>query len=51
MEECAFDFVFLARYSARKGTLATDRLGDDVPSDAKADRWNRANALMEKVSR
>lgn len=51
IEECAFDFVFLARYSARKGTFATDRIGDDVPSDVKADRWNRANSIVEKVAR
>lgn len=51
IEECAFDFVFLARYSSRKGTFATDRLGDDVPSDAKADRWNRANAALERMAR
>lgn len=49
MEECRFDFVYLARYSARKGTFATDRLGDDVPSEVKADRWNRANAVLEKL--
>lgn len=51
MEECEFDFVFLARYSPRKGTFATDRIGDDVPSDVKADRWNRANAVLEKTAR
>lgn len=49
MEECRFDFVYLARYSPRKGTYATDRLGDDVPAAAKADRWNRANALLERL--
>lgn len=51
MEECEFDFVFLARYSARRGTFATDRIGDDVPSGVKADRWNRANALLETLVR
>ncbi|MFB0964528.1 MAG: radical SAM protein [Patescibacteria group bacterium] len=51
MEECEFDFAFLARYSPRKGTFATDRIGDDVASDVKADRWNRANAVLEKTAR
>ncbi len=37
MEECEFDFVFLARYSPRTGTFATDKLGDDVPSEIKAE--------------
>lgn len=49
MEECSFDFAYVARYSARKGTYATDKIGDDVPSDVKADRWNRANALLERI--
>lgn len=49
MEECAFDYVFLARYSPRNGTAATDRLGDDVPANVKADRWNRANAVLDRL--
>lgn len=49
MEECEFDYVYLARYSPRNGTAATDRLGDDVPADVKADRWNRANAVLERL--
>ncbi len=51
MEECQFDFVFLARYSPRNGTLAADRFGDDVAPETKADRWNRANAVLEKTVR
>ncbi len=51
MEACEFDFAFIARYSPRKGTFATDRLGDDVPASAKAERWSRANVALESLVR
>lgn len=50
MEECQFDFAFLARYSPRNGTFATDQLGDDILPEIKADRWNRANAVLKKTA-
>jgi tRNA-2-methylthio-N6-dimethylallyladenosine synthase len=50
MEACQFDFAFIARYSSRKGTMATDKLGDDIPAEIKADRWNRANAVLEGLA-
>lgn len=51
IEMCEFDFAFIARYSPRKGTVATDIIGDDIPASVKAERWNRANAALEKSVR
>ncbi len=46
MRECQFDFAFIARYSARSGTLATDRYGDDISSQEKARRWTILNDIL-----
>lgn len=48
MEECEFDFAYIARYSPRNGTLATDRYEDNIPSEEKARRWNILNSLLRE---
>lgn len=48
MQECQFDFVFIARYSPRSGTLATERYDDDISSTEKARRWNILNDILRE---
>ncbi len=50
--ELDFDFAYVARYSPRDGTLATKRLGDDIPAEEKARRWDVLNReLFASVQR
>lgn len=46
MRECQFDFAFLARYSPRSGTIATDKYEDDISASEKARRWNILNDIL-----
>jgi len=48
MKEIEFDFAYLARYSVRKGTLASKMYPDDVPQEVKAERWHILNNVLEK---
>jgi tRNA-2-methylthio-N6-dimethylallyladenosine synthase len=48
MRECQFDFAFIARYSPRSGTVATDRYEDDITSSEKARRWNILNDILRE---
>jgi tRNA-2-methylthio-N6-dimethylallyladenosine synthase len=45
-KECEFDFCFTARYSVRKGTIASKLFPDDVPDTLKAERWHILNELL-----
>lgn len=45
-EECEFDFVYNARYSVRKGTIAEKIYPDDISSKTKAERWHILNNLL-----
>lgn len=45
-EECVFDFAYIARYSPRRGTIAGDRMEDDVPMEEKARRWDILNTAL-----
>jgi len=45
-KECGFDFVYNARYSVRKGTIAEKIYPDDITSETKADRWHILNDLL-----
>jgi tRNA-2-methylthio-N6-dimethylallyladenosine synthase len=45
-KECEFDFVYIARYSVRKGTIAAKIYPDDVPEKEKARRWHILNDLL-----
>jgi len=44
LDELKLDVAHLARYSTRPGTVASRRLGDDVP---EAEKWRRFRALEE----
>lgn len=48
MRECQFDFAFLARYSPRSGTIATDKYEDDISPSEKARRWNVLNDILRE---
>ncbi len=45
-KECEFDFVYNARYSVRKGTIAEKIYPDDIPDEIKAKRWHKLNDLL-----
>lgn len=49
MRECQFDFAFIARYSARTGTTATNKFEDNVSPDEKARRWNILNDILRET--
>ncbi len=48
MRECQFDFAFIARYSPRSGTVATERYEDDISPGEKARRWNILNDILRE---
>jgi tRNA-2-methylthio-N6-dimethylallyladenosine synthase len=50
MEECQFDFAFIARYSSRSGTLATNRYEDDISPNEKARRWTILNDILRRTT-
>jgi tRNA-2-methylthio-N6-dimethylallyladenosine synthase len=50
LEEIEFDVVHLAMYSPRPGTLAADRMQDDVPSAEKLRRLNDLLALQRSIA-
>lgn len=51
MRECQFDFAYIARYSPRSGTVATDRYEDDISPAEKARRWNILNDILRESVR
>lgn len=46
MEECQFDFAYIARYSSRNGTVATRLYDDDISHTEKARRWDILNTAL-----
>lgn len=48
VRELELDYVYIARYSVRNGTLASKIYPDDVPESVKADRWHRLNSVLEE---
>jgi len=44
--DCNFDFVFNARYSVRKGTIAEKIYPDNISEETKASRWHKLNDLL-----
>ena len=51
-QEIEFDFVYIARYSVRPGTIASKIYPDDVPDKVKAERWHILNSmLLESVQK
>ncbi len=45
-KECEFDFVYNARYSVRKWTIASKIYPDDISNNIKAKRWHILNDLL-----
>lgn len=51
-EELEFDFVYNARYSVRKWTIAEKMFPDDVSNKIKAERWHILNnKLLESIEK
>ena len=50
MRECQFDVAFIARYSARTGTTATNRFEDDISPSEKARRWTILNDILRETA-
>ena len=50
LEEIEFDVVHLAMYSPRPGTVAADRMQDDVPGSEKLRRLNDLLALQRTIA-
>ena len=51
-KEIDFDFVYIARYSVRPGTIASKMYPDDVPDSVKAERWHTLNnMLLESIQK
>ncbi|MBW7954251.1 MiaB/RimO family radical SAM methylthiotransferase [Candidatus Gracilibacteria bacterium] len=48
IKELEIDFVYIARYSVRLGTIASKAFPDDVSDEIKADRWHRLNEVLEE---
>ena len=48
IEELEIDFVYIARYSVRNGTIASKIYPDNVPDSVKAQRWHIINQVLEK---
>jgi len=51
-KEIEFDFVYIARYSVRQGTIASKLYPDDVSNETKASRWHILNdILLENITK
>ncbi len=51
-KECEFDFAYNARYSVRKGTIASKMYPDDISDEIKAKRWHILNnQLLENITK
>ncbi len=48
IRELEIDFVYIARYSVRSGTIASKIYPDDVPDAVKAERWHMLNSVLEE---
>ena len=46
--DCEFDFVYNARYSVRKWTIAEKIYPDNISEETKASRWHNLNNLLLK---
>ncbi len=51
MRECQFDFAYIARYSPRSGTFASERYEDDISSEEKTRRWTILNDILRETVR
>jgi tRNA-2-methylthio-N6-dimethylallyladenosine synthase len=50
LAELRLDVAHLARYSPRPGTVAHRRMADDVPAEAKMERFRRLETLQEQIA-
>lgn len=50
MQQAAFSFAFMFKYSERPGTTAAEKLDDDVPGKIKTQRLNEIIALQQELS-
>lgn len=48
IKELEIDFVYIARYSVRPGTLASKIYPDDIPDSVKAKRWHILNDILKE---
>lgn len=49
MRECQFDFAYIARYSPRPGTIATNKYEDDIAPSEKTRRWTILNDILRET--
>lgn len=49
IKECEFDFIYNARYSVRKWTIASKLYPDDISDSVKAERWHKVNDLFKEI--
>ena len=49
LADLKLDVAHLARYSAREGTVATRRMGDDVSDEEKMERFRMLEELQEQI--
>jgi tRNA-2-methylthio-N6-dimethylallyladenosine synthase len=50
MEWAAFDYAFMFKYSERPGTIAAQKLKDDIPDTVKSYRLQEIIQLQQKLS-
>ncbi len=50
MRQIEFDNAYIFKYSERKGTIASKKYPDDIPSDAKTDRIVKLLDLQHNIS-
>lgn len=48
IRELEVDFVYIARYSIRPGTIRAKIYSDDIPDSVKTHRWHILNDLLEE---
>jgi len=48
IKELEIDFVYIARYSVRPGTLASKIYPDDIDDEIKAKRWHILNDVLKQ---
>lgn len=48
IQELEIDYVYIARYSVRSGTIASKIYPDDISDEIKAKRWHMLNLVLEE---
>lgn len=49
-EDIEWDMCYLAQYSNRKGTFASQNMEDDISPEIKAKRWHKLNKVLKNAS-